>query len=118
MNTCKKEWRENTNEIMRMMFEAMPEDKKQTFNNAVYRNYLLTSNYELAHGSMEVYKEGWYIRFTGCRSEFAYWCFDNDGEMKPGRKPNKEKLNYLWGFEWYNEDEICEMCRKAAGLIR
>ena len=45
MNTCKKEWRENTNEIMRMMFEAMPEDKKQTFNNAVYRNYLLTSNY-------------------------------------------------------------------------
>lgn len=104
---------ESSRWVIEEMFKVIPSDKLKTFDGAIYRNSILTSGYFLPHGNLEVYKEGWYVTFEGCRSKFSYWCFDNDGEFVPARKPNKDKLNYLWGWSWYNEERMCEMAWKA-----
>ncbi len=84
------------------MFQNMPEEKKRSFCNASYRNTYLTSEYTLRDARLTVYKEGWYIEMEGCRSRFAAWAWDNDGELVWGRKPREDKLHYLWGSEFDN----------------
>lgn len=96
--------------VMNEMFNVIPNDKRMAFENAINRHSILTSGYYLPHGKLEVFIEGWYVTFEGCRSKFSYWCFDNDGEFVPGRKPTDNKLHKLWGFAWYNEEARCEMC--------
>lgn len=89
-----------------MIFEAMPEKKKEVFRNACYRNMLLTSTYILGFSELSVYKEGYYLTMTGTRSSFAVFVADNDGELVVKRKPQDSKLHYLWGMHWMNEMPI------------
>lgn len=96
-----------------MMFEQMPESKVEVLRNACYRNLLLTSSCMLGFSELIVYKEGFYWKAEGCRSSFAVFMKDNDGELTVCRKPKEEKLSYLWGFHWMNE--MPEAAKKAAG---
>ena len=83
--------------------QSMPTEKKRVFNNACYRNLLLTSDYTIRNACLTVYKEGWYVEITGCRSKFALFAFDNDGEFEFSRKPKDSKLNYLWSCSFDND---------------
>lgn len=89
-----------------MIFDAMPEQKKEVFRNACYRNLLMTSTYMLGFSSLNVYKEGYYLTMEGTRSSFSVFMEDNDGELVLKRKPKDEKLHYLWGMSWMNEMPI------------
>ena len=86
------------NMVIEMMFEAMPESKKEQFRAQCNRNLALTSWYGLEHWTVTVYKEGFQVVAEGCRAKFTAWAFDNDGELVFGRKPNENKLHELWGY--------------------
>ena len=89
--------RELNREFTKDILRAMPEDKKKVLVNALDRNCILTSYWGLDNQSVEVYKEGWYIKMEGCRSSFTMWVGDNDGEFVFGnRKPRK--LSYLHSY--------------------
>lgn len=88
--------------IIEMMFDAMSAEKKEAFRNAAYRNCYLTSEYTLRNGRIVTYKEGWYLELEGCRSRFAAFAKDNDGELEIIRKPKDEKLHKIWGMEFDN----------------
>lgn len=85
-----------------MMFQAMPDVKREHFRKACTRNAILTSWYGLEHWTLKVYKEGFLVTAEGCRCKFTAWAFDHDGELVFGRKPVEDKLHYLWGasFRW------------------
>lgn len=71
--------------------------KKEALENALYRNYLLTSEYDLPFIEMDVYIEGFYITLTGTRCKFSVFAKDNDGELEIlTRKPNESKLRKLY----------------------
>lgn len=110
--------RESAKWVIGEMFKVIPADKLNTFNGAINRNAILTSSYFLAHGTLTVYKEGWYVEFEGCRSRFGYWCADNDGVFVPGRKPSADKLRKLWSWHWYNEENWCEDALNAANAAQ
>ena len=96
-------------EMIRMIMNEMPEQKKQQYKNACVRNGLLTSSYNLPWASIRVYKEGWYVEFEGTRSRFAVFAKDNDGEIEIIRKPNENKLHFIYADGGQNElyfDEI------------
>lgn len=82
--------------IVRMMFDAMGEKKRTQYEKACSRNAYLTSHYGMSWYTLSTYKEGWYFECGGCRTQYCAWAFDNDGEMVIGRKPNKDKLNFIW----------------------
>ena len=84
------------------LFEHMPKDKQMSFARASYRNCYLTSEYTLRNAHLTVYKEGWYIEFEGCRSRFAAFAADNDGEFVWKKKPVDSKLHKLWGRSFDN----------------
>ena len=88
--------------FVKWMFEEMPSSKKKSFNAAATRNLYLTSEYTLRNVRFTVYTEGWYIEMEGCRSRFACYAADNDGEFVFTRKPNANKLHKLWGIEFDN----------------
>ena len=46
-------------EIIIDIINALPEDKVIRLMNTCYRNYLLTTTYELPFVNITVYKEGW-----------------------------------------------------------
>jgi hypothetical protein len=84
-------------EIMQMIVDAMSEEKKEAFRNACARNAYFTSHYGMSRYTMSVYKQGYYFTCEGTRSGFSIWAWDRDGEIVIGRKPKKEKLDFLWG---------------------
>lgn len=86
-----------------MMVEAMPESKLQVFRNACCRSAILTSYYGLGFSTLTIYKEGYYLEMQGCRSGFAVFVKDMDGELEVTRKPKDSKLSRLWGWSWMNE---------------
>ena len=94
------------NMTVEMIFEAMPESKKEVFRNACARNDILTTTYGLMFSTLTVYKEGFYIEMNGTRSRFAAFARDYDGELVIERKPKADKLNELWSFHWLNEMPI------------
>lgn len=100
--------KEVANMTVEMIFDAMPEEKKEVFRNACYRNLLLTSDYGLYFSQLTVYKEGFYWKADGTRSGFAVFAKDNDGELEIIRKPKEDKLHRLWGFQWMNEMPIAQ----------
>ena len=100
MTDTRKEIAEMTVE---MMFDAMPESKKEVFRKACYRAALLTSYYGLGFSTLSIYKEGYYLTMEGCRSSFAVFVKDDDAELSVVRKPKDDKLSYLWGYHWMNE---------------
>ena len=86
-----------------MLLEAMPEEKKESLRNALNRNSYFTSAWTLEHGTLTVYKEGWYIELNGCQSGFKVFILDNDRFDETGtvpfkviRKPVDSKLNPLY----------------------
>lgn len=61
------------------------------------RNCALTSTWDLSHGEITIYKQGWYLELTGTRCRFSVFAFDNDGEIEiADRKPHENKLNRLY----------------------
>ena len=99
----KKDWGRFDEEFTVMLLKAMPEEKKQVLRNALNRNAYFTSAWTLEHGTLTVYKEGWYIELTGTQSGFKVFVLDNDRFDKVGnepfkviRKPVESKLNKLY----------------------
>lgn len=85
-----------------LLREALPEAKKAVLRNALYRNMCFTSARTLEHGTLTVYKEGWYIELTGCQCSYRVFVMDNDRFDPTGtvpyrviRKPADSKLNFL-----------------------
>ena len=61
------------------------------------RNSALTSTWDLVHGEVNVYKEGWYITLTGTRCGFSVFAWDRDGDIEiADRKPHDNKLHFLY----------------------
>lgn len=79
------------------ILRAMPEKKKEALRRALAINNHNTSARMLEHGSMTVYKEGWYVELNGCRCSFAVYAEDHDGEIIPmQRKTIEKKLHFLY----------------------
>lgn len=93
----KSDNREFFKEFTMDMLRAMPEEKKNVLRNACRRSAYLTSYYGLSIQTVETYKEGWYIKFEGCRSGFSAWIGDNDGEFVFGKRKPKN-ISYLHNF--------------------
>lgn len=87
-------------DIVRMMFDAMGEKKRTQYRNACERNAHFTSHYGMSKYYLTTYKEGWYFECLGTRTEYQAWAFDNDGEMIIGRKPNKDKLHFIYTYSF------------------
>ena len=84
-------------EIALEILKKLPENKKAVLEKALYRNFLLTSSYNLEFCDVTVYKEGWYLQFLGARCNFSVFAFDNDGEyIIADRKPAENKLHKLY----------------------
>lgn len=92
-------------EIAREMLDRLSDQKKKVLDAALRRNAILTSDYGLENATLNVYKEGFYLVLEGCRSRFAVWYADNDGELIEGRKPQENKLHKLYS-EWTKTDMI------------
>lgn len=99
-------------EMVQWILADMPQEKKQALDKACYRNLLMTSEYGLENGTLTVYKEGWYLELEGCRSRFAVWAGDNDGELVFRRKPAESKLNKLYS-EWFKTWEAVDSFAKV-----
>lgn len=83
-------------EIIKDILSQMPDNKKLQLENALNRNYLLTSSWLLEDVDLTVYKEGWLVELIGTRCVFRIWASDNDGEFELTRKPNESKLHKLY----------------------
>jgi len=95
--------REIAEMTVQMMFDVLPDSKKKVFENACYRNYLLTSWTGLGFSRLHIYKEGFYLEMDGTRSRFTVFTKDNDGELEVMKKPNEDKLHKIWEAQWLNE---------------
>lgn len=84
----------DSRELALRIIEELPTDKKEVLRRAVDRNGMLTSSYNLEHGTLEVYKQGWYLKLEGTRVNFNVWVTDNDGEFVYERKPRV--LDFLY----------------------
>ena len=100
--------KEINRQIARQMLKGISNDKRCVLMNACNRNAILTSFYGLENATLAVYKEGFYLRLYGVRTEFKLWCFDNDGELIEGRKPKAKKLSPLY-VDFGKTDEICDL---------
>ena len=79
------------------MLEALSNSKKAMLAKALERNCYLTSAYVLEHGTLRVYKEGWYLQLFGTKCTISVFFFDNDGVLvEAKRKPNENKLSFLY----------------------
>ena len=97
-------WKREVAEMtMEMIVEAMPDSKKNALKNACQRNNILTTYYGLGFSELSIYKEGYYWKAEGTRSNFAVFVKDDDGKLSVIRKPKDSKLSYLWGHSWLNE---------------
>ena len=88
--------RRNNQELAYDMLENLSDAKRIQLDKFLTRNQMLTSSYRCSFGNLRIYKEGWYLTLDGTRSQFSVWYFDNDGELIEGRKPNENKLNFLY----------------------
>lgn len=85
-----------------MVLKALPQEKLDVLDRACYRTFLLTSYYGMSRAELEIYKEGFYLSFEGCRSTFSVYVEDNDGELIVKRKPRNDKLHALWRWGFSN----------------
>ena len=84
--------KEIAKEIIEMV---MKEDKrKATLEDALYRNFMLTSSYNLEELTLEIYKEGYYLILEGARCVYKVFAKDNNGELELVRKPRELNLIY------------------------
>ena len=91
-------------DVIKMMFDAMPAEKRAVYDKAINRQVYLTSYGQMSRWCVSVYMEGFYIEGEGCRCRFAAWAFDRDGELVFGRKPKEDKLNLIWCGSTANAD--------------
>lgn len=99
---------ENINKSIAMdILSVLPEGKRKTLLNACIRNNYLAAFYGLPEAKMEIYKEGFYLKLSGTRSQFAIYARDNDGILEPQqRKPKESELHKLYtdSFNLYESD--------------
>lgn len=81
-------------EITIDIIRTLPQNKMEVLKKALYRNYLLTTTWELPSANLQVYKEGFYLTLLGTRCSFSAWVYDMDGELVHGRKPKNLTLLY------------------------
>ena len=103
--------RDFNDEFTMDMLKAMPKEKKDVLEKVLSFNLGLTSYFGINWQEVDVYKEGWYIRFTATRRKFNLWIRDNDGEFVFGeRKPRPEKLSFLHTYTTgLTESDFCEL---------
>lgn len=88
------------------IFKVLPVEKREQLTKVLNINNHLTSSRMLEHGTMTVYKEGFYLELKGCRCGFKVYAEDNDGELIIKRKPTEKKLNKLYSTAvWFDEDD-------------
>ena len=76
--------------------KSMSEKRKSVLRKALERNAILTSCPVLENCIATIYKEGWYFRFQGVRSEFRVFFADHDGTLVETRKPHSDALHKLY----------------------
>ena len=89
------------------ILRKLPENKRKVLSKACDRNNYLTAFYGLPEATMEIYKEGFYLKLSGTRSRFAVYARDNDGILEPQqRKPKESELHKLYSdsFDLYESD--------------
>lgn len=88
----------NAKEIINIIINLVLEDenKSKTLNNAVDRNFILTSENSLPYCTLEIYKQGYYLILEGTRCNFKVFVEDKDSDLKIKRKPNKNKLDLIY----------------------
>lgn len=85
-------------EIVRDIVKSVlsDESRKQTLEKALYRNHILTSEYDLNFVKLSIYKEGFYLTLEGTRCDYKIFAKDNDGDLELTRKPNESKLHLIY----------------------
>ncbi len=79
--------------------------KRTSFLKALDRNDWLTSVWILEELTMIIYKEGFYITFTGTRCKFSVFAYDRDGEFEIAeRKPHDSKLHPLYRTDGHTDE--------------
>lgn len=81
----------NAEQIAKTILKIMPKEKLATLKKACERNYNCTSSYMLENGTITQYKEGYYIKLEGVRTNFA--VFYSVEKQSFTRKPNANKLH-------------------------
>lgn len=83
-------------EIAKEIIKKVIEDNKRktTLKNALDRNFILTSTYNLEDLTLEIYKQGFYLILKGTRCYYKVFAKDNDGELELVRKP--KKLDFIY----------------------
>ena len=89
-------------ELVARMLDEMPPAKKESLRKSLTRNSMLTSYYGLSFGTLSVYKEGFYLEFSGTRCAFSVYAQDDDGELRFTRKPNDRNLSLLYRESIYD----------------
>lgn len=89
-------------EITKEMLNNMSASKRTVLTKALDRNEILTSARVLASATLEIYKEGFYLKLSGTRASFNIYYKDNDGELEEMRKPKNLHLLYT---DWDNLNE-------------
>lgn len=103
----KKAGQRNNQELAWDMLHSLSENKRAQLDKFLSRNEALTSTYGCSFGNLRIYKEGFYLTLDGTRSQFSVWFYDNDGNLIEDRKPNENKLSFLYeqdlrfnGVDW------------------
>ena len=83
-------------EIAKEIIKKVIEDNKRktTLENALDRNFMLTSSYNLEDLTLEIYKQGFYLILKGARCYYKVFAKDNDGKLELVRKP--KKLDFIY----------------------
>lgn len=94
-------------EIAREMLRNLPEYKKEQLEKRRDRQFKLTSDSVLHDVELIIYKEGFELICSGCRTQFTCYFKDNDGVLEfQKRRPNRNKLTLLYEEGEYVYDDF------------
>ena len=93
--------------IAKDMIRNLPGYKREILEKARDRHFNFTSDSVIHDIVLLIYNEGYELICVGCQTTFTCYYKDNDGTLEfVKRKPNKDKLNYLYTDYGYVEDEF------------
>ena len=95
----------NNKEIAFEIVHKLEGKKRTSFLKTLDRNDWLTSVWILEGLTMIIYKEGFYVTFTGTRCKFSVFAYDRDGEFEIAeRKPHDSKLHPLYITDGHTDE--------------
>ena len=98
-------------DLIKMILEDLPEDRKKVLTKALDRNFYLTSVWTLSWADLYVYEEGFYLELSGTRAKFSVWVYDNDGNFEYGRKPVDSKLHLIYKDSGPMDEDMYDVLR-------